>query len=92
VQLEARVGLSYLSSPRFGLVRATVKDQQDLVLFGGDTLLLRERLKTRADECFFVPGRDDYGDLQCRVGCGEGETCGLQGRRAPRSMNSRPSS
>src|SRR5829696_2614217 len=34
MQSKARVGVGYLLGPRFGLVRATVEDQQDLVLFG----------------------------------------------------------
>jgi len=63
VQLEVRVGVSYFSDPRLGLVCAMVENQQDLEIFGGDALLLRERLEAGADERLLVAGRDDYGDL-----------------------------
>src|SRR5215218_3875516 len=80
MQSKARVGVGYLLGPRFGLVRATVEDQQDLVLFGADALLLRERLKAGDDEFLLVAGRNDHADLQRRVGRREGGTSGHQGR------------
>jgi hypothetical protein len=44
-QVEAKAGMlrGSLQRPRLGRVRASVQDEQDLVLFGGDPLLLGER-------------------------------------------------
>jgi hypothetical protein len=62
------VGLGYFPGPHLGLVSTTVEDEQDLVLFGGDAILLRERREAGADERLLVAGRNDHGDFERRVG------------------------
>jgi hypothetical protein len=37
-----------------------IEDQQDLVIFGIDALLLRERLEAGTDERLLVVSRDDH--------------------------------
>jgi hypothetical protein len=37
-----------------------IEDQQDLVIFGVDALLLRERLEAETDERLLVVSRDDH--------------------------------
>jgi hypothetical protein len=57
-----------LQRPVLSRVRALVEDEQDLVFFWGDPLLLRERPEAGADERLFVTSWDDYGGSEGWMG------------------------